>query len=727
MRPAKKPPDGGAAPVPGANPVFLVSDLCELLESYLEPHQVAEVYRAYLFGAEAHDGQHRLSGEPYIYHPLAVAKILAEMRMDSQSIVAAILHDVIEDTTTAKEQLSVEFGEEVAELVDGVSKLTHIEFESKAEAQAENFRKMMLAMVRDIRVILIKLADRLHNMRTLGVMPPSKRRRIARETLDTYAPIANRLGISAMRLELQDLGFLAYHPMRYRVLAEAVKKACGHRKEPVERIQNAILERLRQEGLEGKVAGRAKHLYSIYRKMRSKNVSFSDVMDVFAFRIVVDKVDTCYRVLGAIHNLYKPMPGKFKDYIAIPKANGYQSLHTTLLSPYGFPIEVQIRTEDMDKVAEAGIAAHWLYKSGEDSHSIAQARARQWLANLLEMQKSAGDSLEFLENVKVDLFPDEVYVFTPKGDIMELPRGATAVDFAYAVHTDVGNRCVAVKIDRRLAPLHTKLESGQSVEVITAPGGRPNPTWLNFVVSGKARATIRHFLKNLRREESVELGRRMLDKALASCRTELAQIAPDRVESLLGEYRLAATDDLLAEIGLGNRMATLVAAALTRDDAEPGSKESIDARQPAPLFIKGTEGTVVSFAKCCRPIPGDAILGFMSAGRGVVIHTQNCKNLSEFRKRPERWVEVAWEEGVQGEFPVDIRVDVANQRGVLATIAAVIAETGANIDNVSLEERDGVHATINLTIAVADRRHLAGIMRQLRTVDRVVRITRIRS
>ncbi len=706
--------------------MFLISDLCAILEKYLEPDQVAEVYRAYLFGAEAHEGQRRLSGEPYIYHPLAVARILAEMRMDHKSLAAAILHDVIEDTATAKETLAAEFGEEVADLVDGVSKLTHIEFETKAEAQAENFRKMMLAMVRDIRVILIKLADRLHNMRTLGVMRPDKRRRIARETLETYAPIASRLGINSVRLELEDLGFAAYYPMRYRVLEAALKKVRGNRKEVVEKMQNAMQERLRQEAMGGQVYGREKHLYSIYRKMRSKRVPFSEVMDVFGFRIVVDNVDSCYRVLGAVHNLYKPMPGRFKDYIAIPKANGYQSLHTALLSPYGFPIEVQIRTEDMDKVAEAGIAAHWLYKNKEGGASIAHTRAREWLRNLLEMQKNAGDSLEFLEHVKVDLFPDEVYVFTPRGEIMALPRGATPVDFAYAVHTDVGNACVATKVERRLVPLHTPLHNGQTVQIITAPGARPNPAWLNFVVTGKARSNIRHFLKNLKRDESVNLGRRMLEKALLEHSMTLSSLPPERLQALLDRYKLADQEDLLEEIGLGNRMATLVAGALSREDhpsAEPGREEG---NLAVPLFIKGTEGNVVSFAKCCRPIPGDPILGFLSAGRGIVVHNHNCKNVSEFRKRPERWINVEWEEGVQGEFPVDLRVEVANQRGVLATVAAAIAETNANIDNVSLEDRDGVHTAINLTVSVRNRQHLARIIRHLRTIEQVVRIARTR-
>ncbi len=701
--------------------MFLISDLCAMLEEYLESEQVQEVYRAYLFGAEAHQGQRRLSGEPYIYHPLAVARILAEMRLDHQSIVAAILHDVIEDTETAKEQLVELFGPEVAELVDGVSKLTHIEFETKAEAQAENFRKMMLAMVQDIRVILIKLADRLHNMRTLGVMRPDKKRRIARETLEIYVPIATRLGLNRIRLELEDLGFAAYYPRRSQVLSEAVKKARGNRREVVQKILSSIQERLRQEGLPGSVTGREKHLYSIYLKMANKHLSFSDVMDVFAFRIVVDRVDTCYRVLGAIHNLYKPVPGKFKDYIAIPKTNGYQSLHTTLLTPYGFPIEVQIRTNDMDTVSETGIASHWLYKSGSDSSSIAHTRAREWLKGLLELQQRAGNSLEFLENVKVDLFPDEVYVFTPTGDILELPRGASAVDFAYAVHTDVGNSCVAAKVNRRLVPLHTELRNGDAVEVITSPGAQPNPAWLNFVVSGKARATIRSYLKNLKEEESVVLGRRLLDRALADIDLSLESVSEVKMSALLEEYGMEGLDMLLEQIGLGNRMAPLVARALYEESGKEAREEKSGTR---PLVIKGTEGTVVQFAKCCRPIPGDPILGLITSGRGIVIHTQSCKNVAEFRKHPEKWIDVQWEDGVEGEFPVDLRIEVKNQRGVLATVAATVAATQANIDNISLDERDGQHTTLNLTVALTGRRHLARIMRRLRTIEQVLRIIR---
>ena len=490
----------------------------------MSPEEVADVYRAYLFGAEAHEGQKRKSGEAYIFHPLTVARILAELRMDPPTIIAAILHDVIEDTPTAKEQVITSFGEEVAELVDGVSKLTHIEFDTKAEAQAENFRKMMLAMVNDIRVILVKLADRLHNMRTLGVMRPEKRRRIARETLEIYAPIANRLGMHGIRMELEDLGFLASNPLRYRVLTDAMKKVRGNRREIVGKMEETMKERLKQEGLPSSVVGREKHIYSTYRKMREKKLSFHEVMDVFAFRIVVDSVDTCYRVLGAVHNLYTPVPGRFKDYIAIPKVNGYQSLHTVLFSPYSVPIEVQIRTDDMDTVAEAGIAAHWQYKSKESRNSTAHQRTRQWLSGLLDIQQHAGNSIEFLENVKIDLFPDEVYVFTPNGEIREMPRGATAVDFAYAVHTDVGNHCVAVKIDRRLMPLRTELINGQTVEIITAKGTRPNPAWLDFVVTAKARATIRHYLKNLQYDEAVTLGQRLLEKALRSYDVDMQSI-----------------------------------------------------------------------------------------------------------------------------------------------------------------------------------------------------------
>ncbi|NOY66593.1 MAG: bifunctional GTP diphosphokinase/guanosine-3',5'-bis pyrophosphate 3'-pyrophosphohydrolase [Gammaproteobacteria bacterium] len=705
--------------LPVQDEIFRISHLSDLLEEYLEPDQVQDVYKAYLFGAEAHDGQHRVSGEPYITHPLAVAKILADMRMDYQGIIAAILHDVIEDTPTAKEQIEKEFSKEVAELVDGVSKITLMDFGSKAEAQAENFRKMMLAMVKDIRVIMIKLADRLHNMRTLGVMRPEKRRRIARETLEIYAPIANRLGMNKVRLELEDLGLQAHYPQRYRVLKEAVIKSRGNRKEILNTIETSIKRRLRQEELKGDVAGREKHLYSIYTKMVSKRLSFREVFDMYAFRVVVNSVDECYRVLGVMHSLYKPVPGKFKDYIAIPKANGYQSLHTVLFGPYGVPIEIQIRSRDMDGVAESGVAAHWLYKSG-DNNSSTSLRAREWLRTLLELQKNAGDSLEFIENVKIDLFPDEVYVFTPLGEIMEMPRGATVVDFAYAVHSDVGNTCVAARVDRRLMPLRSQLYNGQTVEIITANGAHPNPSWLNFIVTAKARTNVRYYLKHLRRDEAVELGKRMLDKSLRGLDSTLSDVDDDQMSELLEVNHLADVDALFEDIGMGGRLSLLVARQLLDSyDETVGDKAKSHS-----LVIKGTEGMVVSFAKCCHPIPGDPVVGFVSTGRGIVVHTQGCNNIADYRKLADKWIDVEWSHEVEGDFVAEMRVDVANQRGVLATLAAIISDMDSNIENVDIEERDGMTHSINFTLTVKNRDHLAGIIRRARSVKSVMRISR---
>ncbi len=722
-----------------------------MLEKYLEHDQVAEVYRAYLFSADAHEGQRRMSGEPYIYHPLAVARILAEMRMDQKSIIAAILHDVIEDTPTAKDQLEKEFGEEVAGLVDGVSKLAKVKIESHAEAQAENFQKMILAMADDIRVILVKLADRLHNMRTLGVMRPDKQKRIARETLDIYAPIAYRLGMNNIRNEYENQGFSILYPMRYRILDEAVKKGRGNRKEIVQGIEESIEERLKQDGIKVRVSGREKHLFSLYKKMKDKSLPFSEVFDVYAFRIIVDKVESCYHALGVVHNLYKPVPGKFKDYIAIPKTNGYQSLHTVLFGPYGVPIEVQIRSKDMERVAEVGIAAHWLYKTGDGHGGMTQDRTRQWLRNVLEMQQNAGNSIEFLENVKIDLFPDVVYVFTPQGEIKELLRGTTAVDFAYAVHTDVGNTCVAAKINRRLMPLRTELLNGQTVEIITAPGARPNPLWLDFIVTGKARSNIRHYLKNLQRKEAIELGERLLVKALTTFSTTLDDISQITIERVVKVYNFDDKDDLLEEIGLGNRAAYLVAQQLIsiaeEEDQKIISRKSQAKRQgklrhvldryvpsflkgekksSRPLMITGTEGMVMTFAKCCRPIPGDPILGFVTTGKGIVVHTHSCKNVVEYRKTPENWIDVRWEPNTTGDFPVDIRIDVVNQRGVLATAAAIIADMGSNIDNVNIEEKEGKFSTITFTIQVQGRKHLANIMRRLKSLEQVTRIMRVK-
>ncbi|SEQ01713.1 GTP pyrophosphokinase [Ectothiorhodospira magna] len=723
-----------SAPPTAANPGpqsldttrFMAGDLCAYLESYLDPDQIKEVYRAYLFGAEAHEGQTRQSGEPYIFHPLAVAKTMAEMRMDHKSIIAAILHDVMEDTHIGKARIIEEFGEDVAELVDGVSKLTHLKFRSKAEAQAENFRKMMLAITRDLRVILVKLADRLHNMRTLGALRPDKGRRVARETLDIYAPIAQRLGMNAIRRELELLGFAAHYPARYRVLEATVKKSRGHRKEVMQKIETAICGRMEEVGIEARIVGREKNLYSIYRKMKQKRLSFAEVYDVFAIRIIVTDVDTCYRALGVAHNLYKPVPGRFKDYIAIPKANGYQSLHTVLFGPHGIPIEVQIRTEEMDRVAETGIAAHWLYKAGDRHSATAQDRAREWLKGVLEIQQAAGNSMEFLENVKVDLFPEEVYIFTPQGDIMELPKGATVVDFAYAVHSDVGNTCVAAKIDRRLAPLSTPLESGRTVQIITAPGARPNPAWMNFVATGKARTAIRHYLKNLQQDEAVSLGRRLLEKALSIYELSLEQVPEERLRDLLEESRLTDINALLADVGLGNRMAALVARRLAvAEDSE--ATESLAASLCRPLAVKGTEGMVLSFAKCCNPIPGDPIVGVMSTGRGLVVHREYCRNVVDYRAKPDKWITVEWAQDSTQEYAANVRIQTANKRGVLASLATNIADMGSNIENVSFDERDGHATAITFTLSVRNRKHLADIMRRLRRIPEVLRITRAKN
>ena len=693
------------------------------LSTYLSSDQVNAVRRAYYYAEQAHDGQLRSSGEHYVTHPLAVATILADMHMDHQSLMAAMLHDVIEDTGIPKEALVAQFGDSVAELVDGVSKLTQMKFGTKAEAQAENFQKMAMAMARDIRVILVKLADRLLNMRTLGALNAEKRRRIAKETLEIYAPIANRLGMNRIYAEFEDLGFKAMYPMRAARIQSAVKNSRGNRKEIVQKIQESIAHCLEREGLPGEVSGREKHLYSIYQKMRGKRKAFAEIMDVYAFRIVVDKVDTCYRVLGAVHNLYKPFPGRFKDYIAIPKANGYQSLHTTLFGMHGVPIEIQIRTKEMEELANNGIAAHWLYKTEEDGRRNNHARARQWVKGLLELQQNAGNSLEFIENVKIDLFPDEVYVFTPKGRIMELPKGSTPVDFAYAVHTDVGNTCIACRVNRRLAPLSQALESGATVEIISAPNTQPNPNWLNFVVTGKARTHIRHALKQQRREESVSLGARLLSKALDNLGVRYEDISEARLQALLKENHQDERDDLLEEIGLGNRTAHVIARRLLSTEESAANPLATD----GPLVIRGTEGLVLNYARCCTPIPGDLIVGHLSAGKGMVVHRDSCKNISELRNNPEKCIPLTWAKDIDSEFNVELRIELAHQRGLIALLAGTISEADANIDKINVDERDGRISVIQLGISVRDRVHLARIIRKLRGLAGVSRITRMRA
>jgi GTP diphosphokinase / guanosine-3',5'-bis(diphosphate) 3'-diphosphatase len=704
--------------LPGGRRSTGISQLLDKLETYLPPGQVERVREAYDFGAERHQGQKRASGEPYITHPVAVADILADLKLDADTLVAAILHDVIEDTPTAKAEIATIFGQVVAELVDGVSKLDQIQFKNRQEAQAESFRKMLLAMVRDIRVIMVKLADRMHNMRTLGAMPPIKRRRIARETLEIYAPIAERLGLYMVKLELEDLGFRALYPYRYRVLEREIKRARGNQKQFIGKIEETFKNALKKAGITGGVEGREKHLYSIYRKMQNKHISLNEMVDVYGFRIIVDMVDTCYRTLGIVHGVYKPMPGRFKDYVAIPRVNGYQSLHTTLFGPNGVPIEVQIRSEQMHRVAESGIAAHWKYKSGGDAFGgIEHDRAREWLAGLVQIQEG-GSSEEFLESVKVDLFPDKVYVFTPKGKILRLPTGATAVDFAYAIHTDVGNRCVAAKVDRRLVPLRTPLRNGQTVEIITAKGATPNPSWSSFLVTAKARAAIRQYLKNLKRGEALELGKRLLGLALEELSLNLKKISPAEIDAVVKELNLKDADDLYEKIGLGERLAPLVARHL-----QP-AREGEHSHASGPLMIAGTEGLLVTYARCCFPIPNDPIMAYLSAGRGVMIHRQNCGNLAEYRKQPEKWLSVGWE-GAQGKlFSSEIQLDINNRVGVLAAVASSIAGTETNIDQVSLEERDVNSSSLRFQLQVRDRKHLARVIRTIRRMPDVQRVYR---
>lgn len=697
-------------------------ELHDELVLYLEPKHLEQCRKAYLLAEKGHSGQTRRSGEPYITHPVEAALILAKMRLDYETIMATLLHDVIEDTSIGHEVVTRLFGEEVATLVDGVTKLTKIKFESRAEAQAENFRKMILAMVKDIRVILVKLADRLHNMQTLGVMPMAKRRRIAIETLEIYAPIANRLGMHAMFTGLEDLGFKALYPMRYRALKSAVEKALGNRRELTQRIEQDLQQALDSLDIPYEhVFGRQKHLYSLYRKMKQKKASFSEIADVFAFRIITDDMDACYRVIGALHRTYKPVPQRFKDYIGIPKVNGYQSLHTTLFGPFGVPLEVQVRTKEMDRVADNGVAAHWIYKSVGTEVNEAQLRAREWVQRLLDLQQNTGDSLEFIENVKIDLFPDEVYVFTPKGHIMELPRGATPVDFAYAVHSDVGNGCVAAKVNRRLVPLSIPLTNGQTVEIITAPHAHPNPSWLNFVVTGKARTNVKTFLKTQKHTESINMGKRFLEQAFSEMSRNYEAVPEESMQALLEDLNYKSEDDLLYAVGIGNQMPMVIAKRLVL--TQEGSVLP-QINQDEPLPIRGTEGMVVHFAECCQPIPGDSIVGRFQKGHGILVHASDCQVVNQGRINPEQFVAMRWDDDVTGEFWVDITVEVANERGMLGLLATGIAESESNIGNISVDPRDGSHNTVTFSISVQDRGHLARVMRRLRSNKRVTRLYR---
>jgi guanosine-3',5'-bis(diphosphate) 3'-pyrophosphohydrolase len=718
--PATAPP----APVdPAAWPPYVLA-LKERI-AYLPPAQVAQVLRAYAVGAQAHAGQERKSGEPYITHPVAVASILAELGLDAETIIAAILHDTLEDTELSREALAGEFGEVVAELVDGVTKLDKMRFGTRQEADAESFRKMLLAMARDIRVILIKLADRLHNMRTLGAKDQGSRRRIARETLEIFAPIAQRLGMNKFKAELQDLGFRALYPDRYRVISERIRAALGNRREVMSKIETALTTQLASEHLSAHVVGRIKSPWSIYSKMRNEHKTFAQLMDVYGFRVVVDSATSCYVALGAVHALYKPVDRRFKDFIAIPKANGYQSLHTVLLGPFGAPIEVQIRTAEMDSVAERGVAAHWAYKTDSGPANSAQVRAREWLASMVDSSANTVSSSEFIENVKIDLFPDEVYLFTPRGDILSLPRHATALDFAYAVHTDVGDHAVAARVDKKLTPLRSRLESGQLVEIITAPSAAPNPAWLEVVVTGKARTAIRQYLKHLQHEDAVDFGHRMLDRALDALGSSLDAIAPTTLDRFLKTSKLKRLEELLSDIALGNRMPDVVARQLlgSRWKKTAGPKAGV-APAPEKIRISGGERGVLSFANCCHPLPGDDIIGYLSSGKGIVVHRVECPNVVELRRSPERLVAIEWDRDVKGDYRAQLHIEVINRPGVLATVAAAIAAADSNIENVEYVERDASAATLLFSMEVKSRKHLADVIRRVRRTGVVSAVRR---
>ena len=721
-----QPATSPARPLPASSVVALDFErLRATLGEYLRIEDIGRVEAAYHFAARAHDGQFRQSGEPYVTHPVAVAEIVAGWRLDPQALIAALLHDVMEDTAITKQEIADAFGKVTAELVDGLSKLDKIEFQSQEEAQAENFRKMLLAMASDLRVILIKLADRLHNMRTLDSVSPAKRRRVASETFEIYAPIANRLGLNQMYRELQELSFEHKYPMRFRVLTKAVRSARGNRREVIGKVLTALDERLPQWGIAAEIHGREKHIYGIYRKMVEKNLSFSQVLDIYGFRVIVRDVPTCYLAMGALHGLYKPVPGKFKDYIAIPKGNGYQSLHTTLIGPFGTPVEVQIRTQEMHHIAESGVASHWLYKEDERTLSELQHKTHSWLQSLLELQSTSGEATEFLEHVKIDLFPGEVYVFSPRGKIFSMPRGSTPVDFAYAVHTDVGNRCVACRVNGELMPLRTELRNGDQVEIITAAHASPNPAWLSYARTGKARSQIRHFLKNVQQEESAALGERLLNQALRPHGLSVGQISNFAWERFLRDRGVRARRDVFVDIGLGKRLPVIVARRLSQaQDMETGRPDVIKPKPAGAILIRGSEGIAVQLARCCRPIPGDPIIGIIRKGQGLEVHVHDCPSIQRVRGERGRWVDVEWEPAHDRLFDVAIRVMTQNARGVLARVASAIAEENSNIQNVGMDADQIPYSTLNFTLQVADRIHLAKVLRAVRRVPEVVRIIR---
>ena len=713
------------------NTIASLAPLTQIIGQYLDKKEIERIKEAYRFSDQAHLGQFRASGEPYISHPIAVTEICAGWKLDGESLMAALLHDVMEDQGIAKQELAERFGTDVAEIVDGLSKLERLEFATKAEQQAESFRKMLLAMARDVRVILIKLADRLHNMRTLGAVSPEKRRRIARETLEIYTPIAHRLGLNALFRELQDLCFKAMYPNRYEVLYKAMMAARGNRREVLGKISDAVRVALPAAGIEAEITGREKSLYSIYTKMLEQKKSFSDVLDIYGFRVIVHTLPECYLAMGTLHQLYRPVPGKFKDYIAIPKINGYQSLHTTLVGPYGTPVEFQFRTRDMDHVAEEGVASHWLYKDEDVSLNDLQKRTHQWLQSLLDIQSQTGDSSEFLEHVKVDLFPDAVYVFTPQGKILSLPRGATPVDFAYAIHTDIGNQAVASKINGEFAPLRTELKSGDSVEIVTSPASRPSAQWLNYVRTGRARSEIRHYLRTVKYDESVAFGQRLLNQAFDQLRLPHPEPDDPEWEKLAKSSGAASRDEILADIGLGKRLAAVVARRFGPENGllatTAAAVDEFTSSTNAPILIHGNEGQAVQLAPCCGPLPGDAIVGGIRLGHGLVVHMEECAVAQRQRARePERWIPVMWDANTARHLSTRLDVTVINERGVLGRLAAEITQADSNISHLTMQDEVAATGLIHLTVQVDSRKHLAQVIRAMRHVPQVQKIVRLK-
>ena len=717
---SSRPPE--AAPPSVSAPTL--EPLLKAARTYLPPADIKRIRAAYRLADQAHLGQYRTSGDPYISHPIAVALICTQWRLDADALMAALMHDVLEDTGVTKAELIEQMGPAVAEMVDGLSKLDKIKFGNREQAQAESFRKMLLAMARDVRVILVKLADRLHNMRTLDVVPRHKQRRIAVETMEIYAPIANRLGLNSLYRELQDLSFSYLYPMRHEALAKAVQAVGKQRREAIGRVIETVEKALTKMGVSAEISSREKSLFSIFKKMTDKRISFSEVSDLFGIRLIVPDLAQCYLALGALHGAFKPNTSRFKDFIAIPKANGYQSLHTTVMGPHGGEIEFQIRTPKMHHLAESGVAAHWLYKNDSDNASDVQLQSLDWLKSLLDIQQQTGDSMEFIDHVKVDLYPDAVYVFTPKGQIRGLPRGATLIDFAYSVHTDVGNQTVAARINGELVPLSTELKHGDVIEVITDAQAKPSPAWLGYARTGKARSEIRYFLRRMKYGDSVALGRRLLEQSLAALRIDSETLDPAKLEKVARDTAAKSVDDMLADIGLGLKLAPVVArsVALELSAESPAAKFAM---RPLPIVIHSVDGISMQCAQCCHPLPGDRITGHMRGGHGLLIHRAECESAKRQMKRDaERWIDLEWGDSVTGKFRTVLVIQVNNEMGLLGRIAGEISRHEANILQVAMDTDNESYGLIKFTLQIRDRVQLAEIYRSLRRLQAVKSITR---